>query len=148
MLSRTVMLACASTGMASTARCEVSSAHAHTPATCIKSSAGPYLVKNYNELNQKMGAMKKAGASRLQIVTDFDFTLTKFYQANMGRAFSCHKCIEDCGYLSESYHDKAQALQRKYYPLEGTAHLSFPPPKPPRFRRTNPTLFAWQWTLP
>ena len=31
--------------------------------------------------------------------------------------------IEDCGLLSEAYHEKAQALQRHYYPLEVSPDL-------------------------
>lgn len=63
--------------------------------------------------------MRQSGPEKLQVVTDFDFTLTTFCTATGERGASCHKIIEDCGLLSEeSYHPQAQALQQKYYPLE------------------------------
>jgi cytosolic 5'-nucleotidase 3 len=77
-----------------------------------------FLVKDQIGFEKKLAEMRRDGPSRLQIVTDFDFTLTKFYQKSYGRGYSCHKTIEDCGFLSDDYHTKAQALQRKYYPLE------------------------------
>lgn len=37
--------------------------------------------------------------------------------------FRSHKVLEDCGLLSEAYHERAQALQRHYYPLEVSPDL-------------------------
>lgn len=39
-----------------------------------------------------------------QVCADFDFTLTKFW-VNGERAASCHKTIEDCALLPDSYHE-------------------------------------------
>ena len=106
----------------------------------------------------------------MQCVTDFDFTLTKFWSSDQIDVtveaqsspsssslstvvsatsqvdalphrvrlhswytlslrdtrfihFCSHKVLEDCGLLSETYHERAQALQRHYYPLEVSPDL-------------------------
>lgn len=71
----------------------------------------------------KLSAFKKNGHSRLSIVSDFDFTISKFLIDGQ-RGASCHKIIEDCGLLHHEYHAQAQDLQKKYYPLEVDPSLS------------------------
>lgn len=66
---------------------------------------------------RKIDLLKLGGASKLNVVSDFDFTLTQF-MIDGSRGASCHKTIEDCGLLTDDYHHKAQAVQLKYYPLE------------------------------
>lgn len=60
-------------------------------------------------------------------MADFDYTLSRFRigahattASNVAgdRAFSCHRVLEDCGLLPESYHIEAQRLQQHYYPIE------------------------------
>ena len=75
------------------------------------------------DFRRRLASMKKGGASELQCVTDFDFTLTKFSEEGMTtapleRLFSCHKVLEECNLLGDDYHLHARALQAKYYPLE------------------------------
>jgi len=65
----------------------------------------------------KLRAMKVHGPAKLSVVTDFDFTLSRF-MLNGARGSSCHKVIEDCGLLRDDYHTQAQALQAKHYPVE------------------------------
>lgn len=86
--------------------------------------------KDEEKFKEKRSLMVADGPKKLQIVSDFDFTLTKYWVAEkddlttMKRAYSCHRVIEECGLLPTSYHDEAQALQRKYYPLEIDPSLS------------------------
>lgn len=68
-------------------------------------------------LKEKLRRFQDAGLEQLQVVSDFDFTISKFL-VNGSRGASCHRIIEDCGLLSEDYHHQAQAIQKKYYPLE------------------------------
>lgn len=72
---------------------------------------------------EKLAMFKKNGHSRLSIVSDFDFTISKFL-IDGKRGASCHKVIEDCGLLDHDYHVQAQALQQKYYPLEVDPNLN------------------------
>ena len=74
---------------------------------------------NKDGFTRKLQGVVQAGAKSTMIVTDFDFTLTKHSATKGGaRLCSCHKVLEDCGLLSETYHSTAKALQQKYYPLE------------------------------
>eukprot|EP01038_Epipyxis_sp_PR26KG_P011448 gene11448-15336_t len=57
------------------------------------------------------------GPNSVLLVTDFDFTLSKFHM-NGQRGASCHGVIEQCGLLGQKYHENAKAVQEKYYPLE------------------------------
>lgn len=91
----------------------------------IESFQGQRVVfSNKNSFNEKLDRFRCAGRSKLSIVSDFDFTISKFYMKDGVRGASCHKVIEDCGLLSEVYHDEAQGLQAKYYPLEVDPFLS------------------------
>jgi HAD superfamily hydrolase (TIGR01544 family) len=69
------------------------------------------------KFEQKLRAMKAHGPGKLSVVTDFDFTLSQF-MLNGARGSSCHKVIEDCGLLQDSYHTEAKALQAQHYPVE------------------------------
>eukprot|EP01059_Diplonema_ambulator_P029520 TRINITY_DN49035_c0_g1_i1.p1 TRINITY_DN49035_c0_g1~~TRINITY_DN49035_c0_g1_i1.p1 ORF type:complete len:296 (+),score=142.80 TRINITY_DN49035_c0_g1_i1:32-889(+) len=75
-------------------------------------------MKHPEEVQKKIDALKEGGGDKLKVIADFDFTLTRFWWEEGERACSCYKVLEDCGMLDESYHDKAQELQRKFYPIE------------------------------
>lgn len=74
--------------------------------------------RNKSDFGVKLDLLKDGGAARLNIVSDFDFTLTKFRMASGERGCSCYKVLEDCGLMTAEYHRQAQALQKHYYPLE------------------------------
>jgi len=65
----------------------------------------------------KLNKMKESGPNKLSVVTDFDYTLSKFW-INGLRGSCCHKIMEDCGLLTDDIYAEAQFLQNKYYPLE------------------------------
>jgi len=84
------------------------------------------LFRDLDDFESKLGNVIKGGAKSLAVVSDFDYTLTHFTQADgRSRASSCHKVLEDCGLLPDEYHHQAQALQKKYYPLEIDPSLSW-----------------------
>lgn len=68
-------------------------------------------------------AMKVAGAQKLQVVSDFDRTLTAG-RVNGERAASLISVLRDEKYLTPDYPAKAQALFNKYHPLEIDHKLS------------------------
>jgi 5'-nucleotidase len=80
--------------------------------------------KDKQKFYEKVNRLVSDGPDYLQIVTDFDYTLTKFFNVKGTRALSCHSVIEDCGMLHDDYHYKAKAIQRKYYPIEVDPLLS------------------------
>ena len=84
-------------------------------------------VKDMKLLEKKILKFKKDGPTKLQVISDFDFTMTHFFlQKSTERSPSCHKVLEDCGLLSDEYHQKAQGLQKKYYPLEIDPKIPLP----------------------
>lgn len=65
-----------------------------------------------------------SGSSELQVVSDFDYTMTRFFVSPGRRGASCHCLIEDCGFLPSTYQTQAKALFHYYYPLEVCATLT------------------------
>jgi len=84
--------------------------------------AGSYEVvyRNKSEFDAKISAMIEDGKERLQVISDFDFTLTCYYQSDgESRSASCHMVLEhSTGLLPDSYLINAKALQEYYYPIE------------------------------
>jgi hypothetical protein len=52
------------------------------------------VIRDKDDLNEKIAGFMTDGKSKLNIVTDFDFTITKFYQKNGARGYSTHKVLE------------------------------------------------------
>jgi cytosolic 5'-nucleotidase 3 len=78
------------------------------------------LYRNKDEFNAKHAAMVAAGKNKLQVISDFDFTLTRYYQADgVSRSASCHMVLEhSTGLLPDTYCTAAKELQMFYYPIE------------------------------
>lgn len=76
------------------------------------------VIRDKDDLNEKIAGFMTDGKSKLNIVTDFDFTITKFYQKNGARGYSTHKVLEACKLLPVTYRKDADALQQYYYPFE------------------------------
>lgn len=64
------------------------------------------------------------GSAKLQVISDFDYTMTQFYVSPGKRGASCHCLIEDCGFLPSTYRTQAKALFHYYYPLEVSSTLT------------------------
>jgi 5'-nucleotidase len=66
---------------------------------------------------RKIDLFRRGGAERLQVITDFDYTLTK-YTVNGSPGLSCHRLIEGSGFIPEHIVKQADAMFRYYYPIE------------------------------
>lgn len=73
------------------------------------------VIKNEEAVLQKIKQIKER--KDLQIVADFDMTLTKF-MVNGSRGKSSHRVIEDSEFLSDKYRNESKALFEHYYPIE------------------------------
>lgn len=73
---------------------------------------------NRDNFKAKLQNLVAAGKEKLLVVTDYDFTVSRFAQKPGVRGASCHKVLEDSGVLGEEYEVKGQAVQRKYYAYE------------------------------
>lgn len=76
------------------------------------------IYRNKTNFDAKLAGFVRAGKDRLQVISDFDFTLSKYFQKDLSRSYSCHMVLERCEGLPSSYQTKAQALQSHYHPIE------------------------------
>lgn len=82
-------------------------------------------IRDETVLKLKIRAMVKAGAKNLQIVTDFDRTLTPA-KINGEHAPTSAGILETCGYMPEKYVKRASELFGIYFAKEIDPNLSIP----------------------
>ncbi|XP_005929556.1 cytosolic 5'-nucleotidase 3 isoform X1 [Haplochromis burtoni] len=80
-------------------------------------------MKDHGKVEDIICGLIKGGASKLQIITDFDMTLSKF-SVNGKRCPTCHNIIDNCKLVTEECRSKLLALKNKYYPIEIDPQLS------------------------
>ena len=61
------------------------------------------VIPRPEDFARKKAKFVRDGPTRLQVVADFDYTLTKFWLDGV-RAASCHATIENCNLLPDAYH--------------------------------------------
>lgn len=88
------------------------------------SSSTKIFTSRKSNLKTKLDAIKASGTQNLKIVSDFDYTMTKFWIDGTKKASSCHKILEDCGLLTQEYHDGTEKLEKKYFPIENDPTIS------------------------
>ncbi|CEL96862.1 unnamed protein product [Vitrella brassicaformis CCMP3155] len=81
-------------------------------------------VKNAEQLLEKLKRFRRDGTDALQVITDFDATLTQVFIDGQ-RASSCHSVVENFSGFPQEYKDKANATLAKYQPLEMDPNLPF-----------------------
>lgn len=74
-------------------------------------------MKDPERVEQIICSLIKGGASKLQIITDFDMTLSKF-AVNGKRCPTCHNIIDNCKLVTEDCREQLLQLKNKYYPIE------------------------------
>ncbi len=81
-------------------------------------------IKDIKKLNKKIETIKKEGKDNIQIISDFDKSLTQFIVD--GQQFkSVIAQIRDGLYLGEEYTKKANAFYDYYHPIEIDPNISF-----------------------
>ncbi|XP_006832207.1 PREDICTED: cytosolic 5'-nucleotidase 3A [Chrysochloris asiatica] len=74
-------------------------------------------IKNPTRVEEIICGLIKGGAAKLQIITDFDMTLSRFsYQEK--RCPTCHNVIENSKLVTDEYRKKFLQLKEKYYAIE------------------------------
>jgi HAD superfamily hydrolase (TIGR01544 family) len=78
------------------------------------------VYRDKETFERTLRAIVSDGQDKLHVISDFDFTLTRYYQADgISRSASCHMVLESStGLLPEAYTVSAKALQHKYHPIE------------------------------
>ncbi|XP_051728850.1 cytosolic 5'-nucleotidase 3-like isoform X1 [Ctenopharyngodon idella] len=74
-------------------------------------------MRDPERVEQILTSMREAGSSTLQVISDFDMTLTRFAY-NGQRCPTCHNILENSKLISEDCKAKLQKLLDTYYPIE------------------------------
>lgn len=74
-------------------------------------------IKDPARVEEIICGLIKGGAAKLQLITDFDMTLSRFSH-NGKRCPSCHNVIDNCKYVSDECRKKLYELKEKYYAIE------------------------------
>eukprot|EP00899_Mesostigma_viride_P010721 jgi/Mesvir1/19650/Mv09932-RA.1 len=90
--------------------------------SCVRHSqktmdAGNTIYKG-KEFDAKMKKLMEAGISKLQIIADFDATLTTYNRRDGTKNASCHAVFEQYRGFPDAYRGKAQALFEHYHEIE------------------------------
>uniref|UniRef100_A0A669CIM5 5'-nucleotidase n=1 Tax=Oreochromis niloticus TaxID=8128 RepID=A0A669CIM5_ORENI len=80
-------------------------------------------MKDRDRVQEILQSMQKAGSKTLQVISDFDMTLTRF-EYNGKRCPTCHNILERSDAISSDCKKKLQELLDKYYPIEIDSTLS------------------------
>ncbi|KAG8517514.1 Cytosolic 5'-nucleotidase 3A [Galemys pyrenaicus] len=80
-------------------------------------------MKNPTRVEAIICGLIKGGAAKLQIITDFDMTLSKF-SCNGKRCPTCHNVIDNCKLVSDECREKLLKLKEKYYKIETDPDLT------------------------
>ncbi|KAM3929804.1 cytosolic 5'-nucleotidase 3A isoform 1-T1 [Leptodactylus fuscus] len=74
-------------------------------------------IKDPARVEEIICGLIKGGAVKLQVITDFDMTLSRFSH-NGKRCPTCHNVIDNCKYVSDECRKKLYELKEKYYAIE------------------------------
>ncbi|KAG7459704.1 hypothetical protein MATL_G00213540 [Megalops atlanticus] len=74
-------------------------------------------MRDPRRVEEIIKAMKQAGPSTMQVISDFDMTLTRFAY-NGKRCPTCHNILENSKLISQECRDKLEDLLNTYYPIE------------------------------
>ncbi|XP_075684647.1 cytosolic 5'-nucleotidase 3A isoform X2 [Rhinoderma darwinii] len=74
-------------------------------------------IKDPARVEEIICGLIKGGAARLQVITDFDMTLSRFFH-NGKRCPTCHNVLDNCKYVSDECRKKLYELKEKYYAIE------------------------------
>ncbi|XP_069814547.1 cytosolic 5'-nucleotidase 3A isoform X1 [Dendropsophus ebraccatus] len=74
-------------------------------------------IKDRARVEDIICGLIKGGAAKLQVITDFDMTLSRFCH-NGKRCPTCHNVIDNCKYVTDECRKKLYELKEKYYAIE------------------------------
>lgn len=80
-------------------------------------------IRCENDVNAKIEQLVSGGPDKLQIISDFDRTITTS-EYNNKQTMSSFSVFEACDSLSEDYKEKARTLLQKYRPIEDNTQMT------------------------
>lgn len=81
-------------------------------------------IRDRQRVERIINEIVRGGSNELQVVTDFDFTLTKQITANGKPTLSSFGMFNRCKSVPTSLRDESKKLYDKYRPIEIDPHLS------------------------
>ncbi|CAG8832365.1 35602_t:CDS:2, partial [Racocetra persica] len=75
-------------------------------------------LKNVDATRRKLEKLVKDGHENLQIVCDFDATMTRYFTLNRERNPGSHKILSSSSRLTEEFKKETDELCEIYYPIE------------------------------
>ncbi|XFF88433.1 hypothetical protein AB1E18_014652 [Capra hircus] len=79
------------------------------------------LMRQPGRVQEIVGALRKGGGDRLQVISDFDMTLSRFAY-NGKRCPSSYNILDNSKIISEECRKELKALLHHYYPIEIDPH--------------------------
>uniref|UniRef100_A0A3P9MLI5 5'-nucleotidase n=1 Tax=Oryzias latipes TaxID=8090 RepID=A0A3P9MLI5_ORYLA len=86
-------------------------------------SKGSVVMRERRRVEETIRAMRRAGAGRLQVISDFDMTLSRFAH-NGRRVPTTHNILDNRLLINEECTKKMKELLNTYYPIEIDASRS------------------------
>ncbi|KAJ6662067.1 hypothetical protein lerEdw1_012914 [Lerista edwardsae] len=80
-------------------------------------------IKDQERVEEIICGLIKGGAAKLQIITDFDMTLSRF-SFNGKRCPTCHNVIDNCKLITDECRKKLLQLKEIYYAIEIDPNLT------------------------
>lgn len=74
-------------------------------------------MKDPQRVQEILQSMVKAGSNTVQVISDFDMTLTRF-EYNGKRCPTCHNILDNSKLISNDCKEELKELLNKYYPIE------------------------------
>ncbi|CAM9322756.1 unnamed protein product [Lampetra planeri] len=74
-------------------------------------------MRDPERVQEILQSMLKAGSNTLQVISDFDMTLTRFAH-NGKRCPTCHNILDNSKLISDDCKEKLKELLNTYYPIE------------------------------
>ncbi|XP_061906089.1 7-methylguanosine phosphate-specific 5'-nucleotidase-like [Entelurus aequoreus] len=75
------------------------------------------LMRDPQKVEETLQSMRKAGSNTLQVISDFDMTLTRFAYKGK-RCPTCHNILDNSELISQECKEKLKELLNTYYPIE------------------------------
>uniref|UniRef100_F6TJ24 5'-nucleotidase n=1 Tax=Equus caballus TaxID=9796 RepID=F6TJ24_HORSE len=94
------------------------------------------LMRQPGRVQEIVGALRRGGGDRLQVISDFDMTLSRFAY-NGKRCPSSHNILDDSKIISEECRKELKMLLHHYYPIEIDPHRTI--------KEKLPHMVEW-WT--
>ncbi|GIY34325.1 hypothetical protein CDAR_579312 [Caerostris darwini] len=80
-------------------------------------------IKNHDYVEEIVSQLIKGGASKLQIISDFDHTLSRVHK-NGEQCSTSYGILESSPLITEEYKNQTMTLFKHYHPIEVDPHLT------------------------